>query len=89
MKWFIILQSPVCRTLQTVLLMRTWFIFHHIVMAVVMGAQHHRVLQMKSVIRIYFLYLLILEFYSDIIAFTSIGQISMAVKEFSSFVTEV
>lgn len=38
---------------------------------------------MKSVIRIFFLYLLTFEFYSDIIAFASIGQISVAVKELS------
>lgn len=52
-------------------------------MTVVMGAQCYRVLQMKSVIRIFFLYLLTFEFYFDIIAFASIGQISVAVKELS------
>lgn len=85
----VILQSPRCWmdwTLQTVLLMRTWFLFHHIVVTVVKG-QRHRVLQMKSGIMI-FLNLLPFEFYSDIVAFASIGQISMAVKELS-FVMEV
>lgn len=70
--------------MQTVLLMRTWFLFHHIVMTVVMGAQHHRVLQIKSVVRIFFFFnVLTFEFYSAITAFASIWQISMAVKELS------